>query len=116
MFTIEFFKDENGKSQVYDFVMGLEDRKLQAKIVGSLEVLAEKGNLLREPYSKHLVDGIFELRCKTAGNTARLLYFFYERRIVVVTNGFIKKTQKTPSKEIKLAKTRRKEYLARERR
>ena len=64
MFQVEFYEDDNGSSPAYDFVMGLENRKLQAKVVGSLEVLSEKGNALREPYSKHLSDGIFELRCK----------------------------------------------------
>ena len=34
------------------------------KLIGLLEILEEKGNALREPYSKHLDDGIFELRCK----------------------------------------------------
>lgn len=92
----------------------MENKKLQAKIVGGLEVLAEKGNMLREPYCKHLDDGIFELRCKVATDIARLLYFYHGGRIVVVTNGFIKKTQKTPAKEIRLAKARRKDYLARE--
>ena len=42
-----------------------------------------------------------------------MLYFFYYHKIVVLTNGFIKKTQKTPSVEIKLAKKRRQEFLAR---
>ena len=94
--------------------MALENQKLQAKIVGALDVLAEKGNLLREPYSKHLDDGIFELRCKAGHDIARMLYFFHGGRIVVVTNGFMKKTQKTPARELRLAKKRRKEYLARE--
>lgn len=113
MFTVEFYEDAKGSSPAYDFVMGLENKKLQAKIVGSLEVLAEKGNSLREPCSKHLDDGIFELRCKVASDIARLLYFFDKGRIVVVTNGFVKKTQKTPAKEIRLAKARRADYLQR---
>lgn len=75
MFQVEFYEDAEGSSPAYDFVMGLENRKLQAKVVGSLEVLSEKGNMLREPYSKHLDDGIFELRCKVASDIVRLLYF-----------------------------------------
>lgn len=42
-----------------------------------------------------------------------VLYFFYEGKIIIVTNGFVKKTQKTPSKEIKLAKERRKDWVDR---
>lgn len=114
MFQVEFYEDDKGSSPAYDFIMGLDNKKLQAKVVGSLEVLSEKGNMLREPYSKHLDDGIFELRCKVATDIVRLLYFFHEGRIIVVTNGFVKKSQKTPAKEIALAKQRRKDYLARE--
>lgn len=116
MFDVEFYEDERGFSSAYDFVKSLENRKLQAKVVGSLEVLAEKGNALREPYSKHLDDGIFELRCKVASDIVRLLYFFYKGKLVVVTNGFVKKTQKTPAKEIALAKKLRKDYLTRKER
>lgn len=114
MFEVVLFENERGISPVYDFIMSLENRKLQAKIIGSLEVLADKGSALREPYSKHLEDGIFELRCTVARNTVRLLYFFHEGRVIVVTNGFIKRSQKTPAREIKLAKSRRAAYLARE--
>ena len=98
MFEVEFYEDERGSSPVYDFVKSLENRKLQAKVVGSLEVLAEKGNTLREPYSKHFDDGIFELRCKVASDIVRLLYFFYEGKLVVVTNGFVKKDPEDTSK------------------
>ena len=114
MFQVEFYEDENGSSPAYDFVMGLENRKLQAKVVGSLEVLSEKGNALREPYSKHLSDGIFELRCKVVTDIVRMLSFFHAGKLIVVTNGFVKKSQKTPPKEIALAKKRRKDYLTRE--
>ena len=113
MFEVEFYEDDKGSSPAYDFVMSMGNRKLQAKIVGSLEVLADKGNSLREPYSKHLEDGIFELRCRVARDIARLLYFFDGGKVVVVTNGFVKKTRKTPAKEISLAKSRRASYLER---
>ena len=57
-----------------------------------------------EPYSKHLEDGIFELRAQQGNNIARTLYFFRVGQRIVITNGFIKKTQKTPKKELELAK------------
>ena len=78
--------------------------------------LEEKGTELREPYSASLEDGIFELRCKLGGNITRALYFFYVGKRIVVTNGFVKKTQKTPPKEIKLAKDRRKDWIERQKR
>lgn len=66
------------------------------------------------PYSKHLVDGIFEVRAKVGTNTSRILYFFVIGSRIVLTNGFIKKTQKTPKNEIELAKKYRNEFLNRE--
>lgn len=59
-----------------------------------IELLQEKGNQLREPYSKHLDDGIFELRCKVGSNITRVLYFFYYKGQIILTNGFVKKKLK----------------------
>lgn len=67
-------------------------------------MLDKKGNNLREPYSKAIDDGIFELRCKFGSDITRILYFFYDGRKIILTNGFVKKTQKLPSKELVLAK------------
>lgn len=69
--------------------------------------------MLREPYSKPLEDGIFELRVKVGSDISRVLYFFFVGRRVVLTNGFIKKTQKTPSAEIERAKRYRAEFISR---
>ena len=76
-------------------------------------MLEEKGNQLREPYSKHLDDGIFEIRGKVGTDITRVLYFFYYGKKIILTNGFIKKTQETPKQEIRLAKLCRKDYLER---
>jgi len=65
------------------------------------------------PYSEHLGDGIFELRAKVSSNISRVLYFFVVGKKVILTNGFIKKTQKTPKNEIDLAKKYRQQYLTR---
>lgn len=81
-----------------------------------IELLEEKGNLLREPYSKPLDDGIFELRAVQGNNITRALYFFYIRKTIVITNGFVKKQQKTPPREISLAKERRADFLNRNKR
>lgn len=67
------------------------DVKMRAKIYGMIELLQEKGNQLRELYSKHLDDGIFELRCKVGSNITRVLYFFYYKGQIILTNGFVKK-------------------------
>ena len=70
----------------------------------TIDLLETNGPLLREPYSKYLEDGIFELRTKQGSDIARVLYFFVIGQRVVLTNGFIKKTQKIPIGEKNLAK------------
>ena len=68
---------------------------------------------MREPYSKAIDDGIFELRAKVGSDISRVLYFFIIGQKVILTNGFIKKTQKTPMEEIECAKRYRADYLSR---
>lgn len=64
-------------------------------------------------FFKHLenTDGIFEVRVITTYKSIRILCFFDDGNLVVLTNCFVKKTQKTPRKEIKLAEKLKKEYL-----
>ncbi len=112
MFTVEFYETSNGDNPVVDFLDSL-DPKMNAKIVSLLEILEEKGNELREPYSAYLRDGLFELRVKQGNNITRILYFFFIEKRIVVTNGFIKKTQKTPVKEIELAIKRKTDWIKR---
>ena len=112
MFQVEFYEKEDGDIPVEKFLNSL-DIKMRNKILMILNVLQERGNQLREPYSKHLEDGIFEVRGKVGNDISRVLYFFYYNGKIIMTNGFIKKTQKTPISEIELAKKYRKEYLER---
>lgn len=112
MFRVEFYETEDGKSPVSDFIDSL-DNKMAAKLIGLLEVLEDKGTELRLPYSKYLDDGIFELRCKLGSNITRTLYFFYIGERIIITNGFVKKSQKTPPGEIQLAQKRRADWIER---
>ena len=111
-FTVEFYEKENGDIPVEEFLDGLNIR-MKAKSVGLIKILQEKGNLLREPYSKPLGDGIFELRCKVGNDISRVLYFFYYNGKIIMTNGFVKKTRKTPRAVIDRAKAYRDDYLER---
>lgn len=70
--------------------------------------LREKGNLAKEPVSKPLGDGIFEVKA----NQARALFYFETGRRIVFVHGLIKKKGKIDPKEIKLAKRRRTEAKA----
>ena len=108
-FEVEYFEKEDGTYPAEEFILS-QDVKMGAKLFRLLELLEEKGNTLREPYSKSLDDGIFEIRAKQGSNITRVLYFFYIGNKIILTNGFIKKSQKTPPSEIDLAKKYRAEY------
>lgn len=111
-YNVIFYEKPNGKVPVNEFMDSL-DLKSRAKLSGFISILEEKGNAMREPYSKHLIDGIFKLRCQMGSDNYRILYFFYYKGEIVLTNGFIKKTQKTPLKEIMLARKYREDYIRR---
>ena len=102
-FEVEFYETETGRQPAKEFLLSL-DKKMRAKMLHMISILQDNGNELREPYSKHLSDGIFELRAKVGSDITRVLYFFYVDRQIILTNGFIKKTMKTHPKEIVLAK------------
>ena len=87
-YTLEFYETETGSCPVADFLISLP-AKARRKATTYFEVLEEGGPSLREPYTKHLRDGI------------------------VATNGFRKKTRKTPARELRLADERRKDYVRR---
>ncbi len=112
MFEVELYSDVNGKEPVASFIDGL-NVKMAAKLVGLLQLLGEKGTELRLPYSEHIRNGIFELRCKQGTDIVRAMYFFYVGKRIVVTNGFVKKTQKIPAKELRLAELRRADWINR---
>jgi phage-related protein len=111
-FEVIFYDKPDGTEPVKDFLLSLEP-KMRAKMLRTISMLQTNGTDLREPLSKPLGDGIFELRAKVGSDISRTLYFFFYGRRVILTNGFIKKTQKTPRAEIETAKKYRAEYLGR---
>lgn len=113
MFEIEFYRLHGGKAPVEDFLNGL-DKKMRAKALHELSILEEFGNRLREPHSKPVGSGLFELRIKFASDISRIFYFFVVDNRIILTNGFIKKTGKTPKSEIELARKYKEDYEMRE--
>lgn len=90
-FEVEFYEKENGEQPAKEFMLSL-DKKLRAKLADTIMILQDNGYELREPYSKHISEGIFELRAKQGSDITRVMYFFYVDRHIILTNGFIKKT------------------------
>ena len=113
-FQVLFYDRPDGKEPAKEFLLSL-DKKMRAKMLRTVELLSRNGYALREPLSKPLGDGIFdELRAQVGSDISRVLYFFFIGRKIILTNGFIKKTQKTPAAEIERAKQYRAEFLRRE--
>ena len=95
-----------------DFILSL-DEKLRAKTLWNINLLAKVGTALRGPESSKLDDGIFEIRTIVGTNLTRVLYFFCIGKKAVLTNGFVKKTQRTQKREIEKAKSYRDDFLKR---
>ncbi len=75
--------------------------EVQAEYLKIVEQLEKDGRLV-EPFGKKLDKGLFEMRIRRGGQV-RILYFYQEKEYVVGVHGFVKKTQKTPQKELKQA-------------
>ena len=89
-----------------------QENKVQEKIEYVLDLVRFERNVPKK-FFKHLenTDGIYEVRVITTFKSIRILCFFDKGNLVVLTNCFIKKTQKTPRKEIKHAEKLKTEYL-----
>ena len=111
-FSVEFYQKENGEIPMAEF-LSKQTGPMKAKIAFTIDLLEEMGNGLREPFSKSLEDGILELRIKAGSDISRVFYFFMVGNRAILTHGFIKKTQKTPRKEIDKAKKYREDFLRR---
>ena len=112
-YEIVFFTKEDGSQPAREFMDSLS-LKMQARLIKIIAMLREYGGQVRMPYSEYLQDGIFQIRAQQEGNITRVLYFFAVGKTIVLTNGFTKKTPKTPPAEIKLAKKYKQDYERRE--
>ena len=117
MYEIEFYETEDGKCPIWDFLEALrlkaptnKDARIQHKQASLyIELLQQNGTHMNAEITKHLDDGIWELR---PGNN-RVFYFFYQNDTYVLLHQFRKKSQKTPKREIEKAKADRNDYLRR---
>jgi len=89
-----------------------QDDKIQEKIEYVLDLVRYEKQVPKK-FFKYLesTDGIYEVRVITTFKSIRILCFFDDGQLVVLTNCFLKKTEKTPNSEIKLAEKLKKEYF-----
>jgi hypothetical protein len=117
LYEVEFYYDKSGKSQIVDFLDELQaksktskaDRINREKILAYIGALARFGTRIGKPYVKHIDGEIWELR--PLGN--RIFFFYWKDNKFVLLHHFIKKTQKTPPKEIAKAKSNLKDFMER---
>ena len=117
MYEIEFYETEDGKCPIWEFLEALrlkaptnKDARIQHKQASLyIELLQQNGTHMNAEITKHLDDGIWELRPRNN----RVFYFFYQNDTYVLLHQFRKKSQKTPKREIEKAKAERNDYLRR---
>ncbi len=102
-------------SLIVEFYPGVESNvlelpdKLQAKMLRLFDLVEEHGAQLGEPHTKALSNGLFELRAKALEGIARSIFCYVDGKKIIVLHVFVKKTQKTPKKELEVAISRMKE-------
>lgn len=98
------------KSYFTDFIASISEAEAR-KVFYVIDMLKMQERLSTK-FVKHVEDGIYELRAEHCGNIFRVFFIFDEDNIVLLFNGFQKKSQKTPRKEIEQAKKLMIEYYA----
>lgn len=91
-----------------DFIESLRPEESR-KVFYVLDML-KSSNRIATKFVKHLQEGLYELRAEMNGNIFRVFFIFDNGNIVLLLNGFQKKSQKTPQKETKQALKLKKEY------
>ena len=117
LYEVEFYYDKHGKSEIVDYLDSLKvksktsktDRINREKILAYIGALQKYGTRIGKPYVKHINDEIWELR--PLNN--RIFFFYWKNNRFVLLHHFIKKTQKTPVKEIIKAQNNLKDFLER---
>ena len=117
MFDVKYYEDKNGKSDIRDYIEDLErkaatskDARVNFRIYQRyLDDLTEKGTKIGAPTVKHINGDIWELRPKNN----RIFFFYWKDNKFVLLHYFIKKTKKTPPREIIKAQNKLKDFIER---
>ena len=102
MYEIKFFETKRGEKPAWNFILSLPE-KAQIKATAYMQLLSEKGPLIKRDYAAYLRDKIYELRPNYGRLSPRILYF-YKGKDIIFTHGFLKKTRAVPREEIEKAK------------
>jgi phage-related protein len=113
MLEIQFYRTATGACPVEEFLDLLNAKQAQ-KVLWVLKAVQELPRVPQQ-YLKKLggPEDLWEVRAEFGGDAFRLLGFWDAGRLIILTNGFAKKTQKTPEREIVLAEQRKRDHLSR---
>jgi phage-related protein len=113
LYSIEYY-EEDGKFPVIDFLNTL-NAKESAKILREIDLLEKYGFSLGMPYIKKIegTSDLWELRIKHSSNIFRVFYFHYIKGQFVLVHAIIKKTEKTPKRDLEISLSRINKYLKR---
>lgn len=117
MFEIIFYSKKNEESDIKNYLVEMikksetdkNARVNSAKILSYINSLAQYGTRVGQPVVKHLEGNLWELRPLKN----RIIFFYWKDNKFVLLHHFIKKTQKTPAKELEQARLKLKDYLER---
>ena len=117
MYEIVFYHSRNGESEIEDYLDELgkkaatskEARINRTKILSYLTALSQYGTRIGQPVVKHIDGDIWELRPLSN----RIFFFYWQDNKFVLLHHFIKKSQKTPPREIEQARLKLKDFLER---
>lgn len=101
-YKVKFYQDDDGSIPIINYLEKI-NKKEKAKILKYIEFLKDKAGYLDEPYSKHIKGKIRELRVDFGKNKHRIFYFTFIAKNIILLHAFLKKTKKTPIKEINQA-------------
>ncbi len=111
MLEIQFYRTAAGACPVQEFLDSLGAKQGQ-KVLWVLRAVRELPRVPQQYFKKlEGTDDLWEVRAEFGGDAFRLLGFWDEGRLIILTNGFAKKTQKTPEREIALAEQRKRDHL-----
>lgn len=112
-YEVEYYQKQDKSIPVMDFLLSLEP-KIRAKAFSEIELLQKHGPNLREPYVKsikgHNYKGLYELRIRFSSDISRIFYFCYQQNTFVLLHGFVKKSNKTPERELERARRYKIDY------
>ena len=109
-FSVNFYKTSSLKCPVVDF-LDSHIGKVAQKVTWVLKLIEETPKVPKEYFKKLSPYDIWEVRINFSGNKYRILSFLYEKSQLILTHGFIKKTQKTPKNEIDKALAYKEDFL-----